>query len=144
MASNCCGVRLLLIVSITVQSNPFQFLVLTSSVHKNVRVTFSSRISNCFNVAPKSLWACSSTTRTFHRPGGFTERIASRKPVNICKMISLRTLQTMKTYDYGRWWLKRASGWAPLRQTRCIINLGLRHGNYRTLFKAQKERRSEN
>ena len=46
----------------------------------NSRVTFSSRISYCIRVLPSNFWACSSTTRIFHLPGGFTERIASRNP----------------------------------------------------------------
>lgn len=45
---------------------------------QNIRVTFSSRISNSFKTELRIRWACSSTTRIFHREGGFTERMASR------------------------------------------------------------------
>ncbi len=49
-----------------------------SGVYEHIRVTFSSRISNCFSTEPRRRCECSSTTRIFHLPGGFTERIASR------------------------------------------------------------------
>lgn len=48
---------------------------------KHIRVTFSSKISNCFSTDPRRRCECSSTTRIFHLPGGFTERIASRNSV---------------------------------------------------------------
>jgi len=48
------------------------------AANRVVRVTFSSRISNCLRTAPRSFCENSSTTRIFHRPGGLTERIASR------------------------------------------------------------------
>lgn len=44
----------------------------------DLQVTFSSRISNCFKTDPNSFCECSSTTRIFHRPGGFTDLMASR------------------------------------------------------------------
>lgn len=49
-----------------------------SETYEHIRVTFSSRISNCFSTEPRRRCECSSTTRIFHLPGGFTERIASR------------------------------------------------------------------
>lgn len=50
-------------------------------VWRHIRVTFSSKISNCFSTEPRRRCECSSTTRIFHLPGGFTERIASRNSV---------------------------------------------------------------
>ena len=44
----------------------------------DARVTFSSKISNCLRTELMRRCECSSTTRIFHRPGGCTERIASR------------------------------------------------------------------
>jgi hypothetical protein len=49
-----------------------------SGSRRGARVTFSSKISNCFKTELRSRWECSSTTRIFHLDGGLTERIASR------------------------------------------------------------------
>ena len=55
----------------------------TRKTHEgNIRVTFSSNISNCFKTDPIRRCECSSTTRIFHRPGGFTDRIASKNSVD--------------------------------------------------------------
>lgn len=43
-----------------------------------IQVTFSARISNCVSTAPSSLCEWSSTTSTFHFPGGSTDLIASK------------------------------------------------------------------
>lgn len=68
-----------------------------------IRVTFSWRISNCFNTDPSSFCANSSTTRIFHRPGGFTDRIASRNSVD---------------QNSRKWWHRAAiSSQRPLKLT---------------------------
>ena len=71
-----------------------------------VRVTFSSRISNCLRTAPRSFCENSSTTRIFHRPGGLTERIASRN--STAQAQETTTLQVNRTYYSAQWLLAKA------------------------------------
>jgi len=74
------GSRILVIDSITVRGLIDEYSHLTNS---NVRVTFSSSISNCLSTALRSFWEWSSTTRIFHRPGGLTDRIASKNSAKL-------------------------------------------------------------
>jgi|ERR1700722_7909207 len=91
----------------------------------NIRVTFSSKISNCLRTDPSNFCEYSSTTRIFHRPGGLTDLIASKNSVEWDRMINNGSFAQRQRYGLKRtvdisddipWWIQ-----SKYDQTRNVV-----------------------
>lgn len=70
-------------------------------IWKYIQVTFSSKISYCLRTDDKSCCECSSTTRIFHRPGGFTDLIASRNSASVDQLRQTEYKYLVRTGAYS-------------------------------------------